>query len=196
MLGSWTGRCRRRCRDTLWRRKSPIGDETACFQGRDQWFRVPPLVFVSRRGGGQGLKRGQVSQANFWSNNSAPRRRVGGSAPVCASRGGRFGGAHKASEMIDIGEAIGAWLVIWASLTVLQRFGELRRGWEAAGDPPFSLKIKASAEKDKKTGLADLFQPKRPNGRSGPGAFDDGDMQHLAADLVCGSSCTGRRRGQ
>src|SRR5216684_3968214 len=92
--------------------------------------------------------------------------------------GGRFGGAHKTSEMIDIGEAIGARLVIGLTDGVA-KVGDFV-GLEAAGDPHF-VEISVSGE-GQKTGLL-IFPAEAADGGLA-GSFDDGNMQGLATDLV------------
>src|SRR5713226_6419436 len=92
--------------------------------------------------------------------------------------GGRFGGAHKTSEMIDIGEAIGAWLVIGLADGVA-KVGNFV-GLEAAGDPHF-VEIRVSGE-GQKTGL--LIFPSEAADGGLAWSFDDGNMQGLATDLV------------
>src|SRR5229473_2348543 len=103
--------------------------------------------------------------------------RVGGLRQLRIA-GGRFGGAHKASEMIDIGEAVGAWLVIGLADGVT-KVGDFV-GLEAAGDPHF-VEISVSGE-GQETGLL-IFPAEAADGGLA-GSFDDGNVQGLAADLV------------
>src|SRR5260370_23647034 len=80
--------------------------------------------------------------------------------------------------MIDIGEAVGTWLVIGLADGVA-KVGDFV-GLEAAGDPHF-VEIGVSGE-GQKTGLL-IFPAEAADGGLS-GSFDDGNMQHLAADLV------------
>src|SRR5260370_19375661 len=105
--------------------------------------------------------------------------RVGGLRQLRIA-GGRFGGAHKASEMIDIGETVGAWLVIGLADGVT-KVGDFV-GLESAGDPHF-VEISVSGE-GQKTGLL-IFPAEAADGGLA-GSFDGGGLQHLAAGLVGG----------
>src|SRR5260370_27785657 len=80
--------------------------------------------------------------------------------------------------MIDIGEAVGTWLVIGLADGVA-KVGDFV-GLEAAGDPHF-VEIGVSGE-GQKTGLL-IFPAEAADGGLA-GSFDDGNMQGLATDLV------------
>src|SRR2546428_3073082 len=102
---------------------------------------------------------------------------MGGLCQLCIARG-RFSGANEAREMIDIGEAVGTWLVIGLAGGVA-KVGDFV-GLEAAGDAHF-VEIGVGGERQK-TGL--LVLPAEAADRGLAGGFGDGDMEHLAADLV------------
>src|SRR5260370_37154391 len=103
--------------------------------------------------------------------------RVGGLRQLRIA-GGRLSGAHKAGEMIDIGETVGTWLVIGLADGVA-KIGDFV-GLEAAGDPHF-VEISVSGE-GQKTGL--LIFPAETADSGLTRRLDDGNIKQLATNLV------------
>src|SRR5260370_617536 len=99
--------------------------------------------------------------------------RVGGLRQLRIA-GGRLGGAHKAGEMIDIGEAVGTWLVIGLADGVA-KVGDFV-GLEAAGDPHF-VEIGVSGE-GQKTGLL-IFPAEAADGGLAGDGFDKTIAQNI-----------------
>src|SRR6266446_8732963 len=102
---------------------------------------------------------------------------VGGLRQLCVA-GGRFGSAHKAREMVDVSKAVGAGGIVGfgGGIAAIGDFIRLK----AIGDAHF-IQISIAGE-GQKAGV--LVLPAETANSGLTRRFDDGNIKHLATNLV------------